>query len=53
MKTYTILFIDKDFNDHYKKTLQFYNIKDAKEYAKKFLANLCDNDVIDFIILAY
>lgn len=50
MKTYTIAFMDKDYNDHYVKIVQFNNLKEAKAYAKEILANLCDNDVVTFKI---
>lgn len=50
MKTYTIAFMDKDYNDHFVKKVQFNNLKEAKAYAKEILANLCDNDVVTFKI---
>ena len=50
MKKYTIAFMDKDYNDHFEKVVYFNNLKEAKAYAKKILANLCDNDVVKFRI---
>lgn len=50
MKKYTIAFMDKDYNDHFEKVVRFNNLKEAKAYAKKILANLCDNDVVKFRI---
>lgn len=50
MKKYTIAFMDNDYNDHFVKTVQFKNLKEAKVYAKEILANLCDNEVTTFRI---
>ena len=50
MKTYTIAFMDNDYNDLIIKKLEFNNLKEANKYAKEFLANLCDNDVTCFRI---
>lgn len=51
MKTYKIEFLDKNNNDHFTKVKQFNNKKEASEYAKLILANLCDNEVIKFKVL--
>lgn len=50
MKTYTIAFMDKDYNDHIVKKMQFNNLKEARAFAKIYLANLSDNDVVKFRI---
>jgi hypothetical protein len=50
MKNYTIKFMDKDHNDLIIKTKPFNNKKEAMAYAKEFLANLCDNDIVTFRI---
>ena len=50
MKTYTIAFMDNDYNDLVIKNKQFNNLKEAKAYAKEILANLCDNDIVTFRI---
>jgi hypothetical protein len=50
MKTYTIAFMDNDYNDLVIKNKQFNNLKEAKSYAKEILANLCDNDIVTFRI---
>jgi len=51
-KTYRIVFQDKQNNDHFEKSMQFFNLKDAKKVAKELLANLCDNYVTKFKIYA-
>ncbi len=50
MKKYTIAFMDNDYNDLIIKKVQFNNLKEAKAFAKVYLANLCDNDVKTFRI---
>ena len=50
MKTYTIAFMDNDYNDLVIKNKQFNNLMEAKAYAKEILANLCDNDIVTFRI---
>jgi len=50
MKNYTIAFMDNDYNDLIVKKVQFNNLKEAKAFAKVYLANLCDNDVKTFRI---
>jgi hypothetical protein len=50
MKTYTIAFMDNDYNDLVIKNKQFNNLKEAKAYAKEILANLCDNEIVTFRI---
>jgi hypothetical protein len=50
MKKYTIAFMDNDYNDLIVKKVQFNNLKEAKAFAKVYLANLCDNDVKTFRI---
>jgi hypothetical protein len=52
LKTYRIVFQDKDSNDHFEKSMQFFDLKDAKRVAKVLLANLCDNEVTKFKIYA-
>jgi hypothetical protein len=34
-KTYRIVFQDKQNNDHFEKSMQFFNLKDANEYTKR------------------
>jgi hypothetical protein len=48
MKNYTIAFMDVDYNDLIVKKVQFNNLKEAKAFAKVYLANLSDNDVKKF-----
>ena len=50
MKIYTIEFMDNDYNDLIVKKVQFNNLKEAKAFAKVYLANLCDNDIVTFRI---
>jgi hypothetical protein len=50
MKKYTIEFMDNDYNGLMTKVVTFNNLKEAKAFAKVYLANLCDNDVKTFRI---
>jgi len=40
--------MDNDYNDLIIKKVQFSSIEEVREYGIKFLANLCDNDIVTF-----
>ena len=50
MKTYILIYLDKQGNELDRKEYDFYNIKEARDHAAKLLANSMINDLHKIVV---